>query len=465
MTNDIAAETVSWPPVRAALADAPALVAVMSGPEHQLSYTNDAYRRSFGRIADGAPDRTRLDAVYTSGLPYTHRIGHFTFVYTPLRDAGGDITGILVVGVDKSVQPPLAAQPGLLPQPLHQPDELQVAARYLAGAPDTEAGGDWYDVIPLAAGRTALAIGDVMGRGVAASAVMGQLRSALRAYARLDLPPAEVLGLLDALVSELHPVQIATCLYATFDPVESVLSYATAGHLPPLLRHADGTVRRLPARPGAPLGALDGPYPAQHIQMPAEAILMLYTDGLIERRNQDIEAGITALADAISGADLPLEELADAALQQFTGENVDDDIALLLARSVPATIAGSPERSMRLQLSSGEEPARRARAYVNGVLSAWQVPQSLRDDIVIVVGELVVNAVLHSGVAQELRLRRTRHRVVLEVLDRSPRRLKPRPADPEAESGRGLYLVAQLADRWGARPLEGGKSVWCEFLA
>lgn len=288
---------------------------------------------------------------------------------------------------------------------------------------------------------------------------------ALRAYARLDLPPAEVLGLLDAVVSEMQPVQIATCCYATFDPVESVLSYATAGHPPPLLRHPDGTFRRLSAQPGAPLGVLDGPYPVQQIQLPAEAVLMLYTDGLVERRDQDIEIGITAMADALSGIDRPLEELADLALRQFTPDNVDDDVALLLARNVPPTAAGSAERSIRLELNSGEEPARRARAYVNGVLSAWQLPQSLRDDIVIVAGELVVNAVLHSGVAQELRLRRTRHRVVLEVLDRSPRTPKPRPADPEAESGRGLHLVAQLADRWGARPLEGGKSVWCEFLA
>lgn len=356
---------------------------------------------------------------------------------------------------------------GVRAQPAHQPDELQVAARYWPSAGETDAGGDWCDVIPVGAGRTALVIGDVMGHGDDAAEVMGQLRPALRAYARLDLPPAEVLGQLDAVVSELHPAQIATCLYAIFDPVESVVSYATAGHPAPLLRLPDGTVQRLTAQPGAPLGVVGGPYPVQQVPLPAGAILLLYTDGLVERRGEQTEVGIAALADAISGADRPLEEFADVVLQRLELDSLggDDDVALLLARSAPATTAGSPERSMRLQLSSGEEPARRARAYANGVLSAWRLPQALREDIVVVVGELVANAVLHSGVAQEMRLRRTARRVVLEVLDRSPRAPQPRPADPQAESGRGLHLVAQLADRWGARPLDGGKSVWCEFRA
>ncbi len=362
----------------------------------------------------------------------------------------------------------LALQNRLLAQPLHQPDELQVAVRYLPGVGEGEAGGDWYDVIAIGAGRTALVVGDVMGRGLSAAAVMGQLRAALRAYARLDLVPTEVLGLLDGVVSELHPAQIATCLYATFDPVESVLSYASAGHPPPLLRYADGTVERLPVAPGTALGMRDGPYTAQRVTVPAGATILFYTDGLVGRPSLDIDLKISALADAISGPDRPLEELADVVLSWVDPDNAGggaaDDAALLLARSVPATTGGVPDRSMRLQLDSGDEPAKRARAFASGVLRAWQLPQALNDDIVVVVGELVANAVLHSGSAQELRLRRTPHRVVLEVLDRSPRTPRPRPVDPEAESGRGMHLVAKLADRWGARPLDGGKSVWCEFL-
>lgn len=202
----------------------------------------------------------------------------------------------------------------------------------------------------------------------------------------------------------------------------------------------------------------------QEIPLLDGATLLMYTDGLVERRGKDIEVGIATLAQTLGGADRPLDELADAIVHSANSAAGNDDVALRLARSAPAATVGFPQRSMRLELVAGEEPARRARAYANGVLSAWQLPQPLRDDIVTVVGELVVNAVLHSGVAQELRLRRTPRRVVVEVLDRSPRTPKPCPPDPQAESGRGLYLVAQLADRWGARPLEGGKSVWCEFL-
>jgi len=516
--------TLSWSSMREALAQVPALVAVTQGPEHQLIYSNDAYQRAFSprevapsdQPADAQPRLldiglcAPLDDVFTSGRSHSvravlrtpgapgadiaagdcHRVRHFAFGYAPLRDTGGQVTGILVVGTDESEQvrsaissdgteprQPAASralQRSLLTQPLHQPDELQVAGRYLPSS-ETDAGGDWYDVIPIGAGRTALVIGDVMGRGIHAAALMGQLRSALRAYARLDLPPAEVLGLLDTFVSDLEPIQIATCVYAIFDPVESLLSYSTAGHPPPLLRHPDGTVARLTAQPGAPLGVLGGPYPLQQVTVPAGAILLLYTDGLVERRGEDIEAGITALADVVRDADRPLEELADVVLQRLgpgslgldgTGpDRGDDDVALLLVRSTLRATTDSAGRSLRLQLNSGDEPARRARAYANGVLSAWRLPRTLREDIVIVVGELVANAVLHSGVAQELRLRRTPHRVVLEVVDRSARVPRPRPSDPEAESGRGLHLVAQLADRWGVRPLDGGKSVWCEFLA
>lgn len=450
---------LKWSAAQEALAGDSALVAVTRGPEHRVVYSNGAYRRAHDKHAGADP--SRLDDVLSTGRPAAHCVGPITFVCSPIRGPAGEDTCVLVVGVDESE----LIRSRSLPRTLHQPDELRVAARYRPGGDGSEAGGDWYDVIPIGAGRTALVIGDVMGRGAHAAEVMSEIRSALRAYARLDLPPQEVLSLLDALVSELQPVQIATCLYATFDPVDSSLTYSTAGHPPPLLRDPDGTVRVLPAQPGAALGVRNAPYPVQQVLLPAGAILVMYTDGLVERRGEAVEVGISALAEALRDADRPLEEFADGVLRRLGTERGEDDVALLLARSTPALSAGSPERSVRLQLDSGEEPARRARAYANGVLSAWQLPQALRDDIVIVVGELVVNAVLHSGVAQELRLRRTPHRVVLEVLDRSPRPPRPRPTDPEAESGRGLYMVAQLADRWGARPLEGGKSVWCEFLA
>ena len=134
-------------------------------------------------------------------------------------------------------------QHSLLPPMTFDPDQLEVATFYQPGVAGTQVGGDWYDVIEVGAGRTALVIGDVMGRGVHAAAVMGQLRAAVRAYARLDLPPADVLEYLDGVVRELGEVQIVTCVYAIFDPSDRSLIYANAGHLPPLL-----TVPRCRAR-------------------------------------------------------------------------------------------------------------------------------------------------------------------------------------------------------------------------
>ena len=141
-------------------------------------------------------------------------------------------------------------QRSLLPEIDVQGDGLHVAAYYRAGVEGTQVGGDWYDVIDLGAGRTALVLGDVMGRGVQAAAVMGQLRSAVRAYASLDLPPADVLEHLDGVVRGLGDDQIVTCVYAVHDPHDHVLTYANAGHLPPLLRAPDGTVIRLQGAEG-----------------------------------------------------------------------------------------------------------------------------------------------------------------------------------------------------------------------
>ena len=149
-------------------------------------------------------------------------------------------------------------QRGLLPDTRVDAEALRLATYYRAGVEGTQVGGDWYDVIELGAQRTALVLGDVMGRGVQAAAVMGQLRSAVRAYARLDLPPAEILEHLDGVVRELGDDQIVTCIYAVFDPYDRVLSYANAGHLPPMLRRADGTVRQLQGADSAPLGAAVG---------------------------------------------------------------------------------------------------------------------------------------------------------------------------------------------------------------
>lgn len=264
--------------VREILGSLPGLVALTYGPEHRVAYVNDAYAAAFGPRPPGAtvaavcPELAELglpplmDQVLRSGKPRTvksrrtHAGGSYTVTCLPVDTRGTAESGVLVHAADvtdhaeaaerlraserRHRETAVTLQRSLLPQELEQPDDLRVAATYQPGGTDAAVGGDWYDVITLGAGRTALVIGDVMGRGVRAAAVMGQLRTAVRAYARLDLPPHEVLQLLDGLAAEIDASQIATCVYAVHDPNEGRLVYASAGHLPILVRDEDGTVRR-----------------------------------------------------------------------------------------------------------------------------------------------------------------------------------------------------------------------------
>ncbi|MBZ4323050.1 PP2C family protein-serine/threonine phosphatase, partial [Streptomyces huiliensis] len=330
------------------LGQVPALVAVVHGPDHRIAYVNDAYAARFGPRTPGAPAREALteleelgllalmDQVLRSGKPRTvksrrvttadtpagpdgtagrPRHGYYTFTCTPLRVGvpgdGPPQPGVLIFAADVTDQVEAAErlrtserrqreaavtlQRSLLPQELEQPDDLRVAATYQPGGRDTAVGGDWYDVITLGAGRTALVIGDVMGRGVRAAAVMGQLRTAVRAYARLDLPPHEVLQLLDGLAAEIDATQIATCVYAVHDPNEGRLVYASAGHLPILVRDPEGTVHRAAEPTGPPLGTGGWLHTSGSVPLSPGCSAVLYTDGLVERRDEDIDEGVAAL--------------------------------------------------------------------------------------------------------------------------------------------------------------------------
>ena len=171
-----------------------------------------------------------------------------------------------------------------------------VATYYRAGVEGTQVGGDWFDVIELGAGRTALVLGDVMGRGVRATAVMGQLRSAIRAYARLDLPPVDILEHLDAVVRDLGEDHIVTCIYAVYDPGERRLTYANAGHLPPLLRIPGEPTRVLDGPTEPPLGTGLPATRGAEVMLPPGSVLTLYTDGLVEDRDHDLDDGIARLS-------------------------------------------------------------------------------------------------------------------------------------------------------------------------
>ncbi|MEU2761916.1 SpoIIE family protein phosphatase [Streptomyces sp. NPDC007094] len=474
----------------------PAPVALLHGPDHRVAYVNDAYEAAFGPRPSGLPaaealpelDRLSvlplLDQVLRSGTPRTVKSrrttegGSYTVTCTPI--AGED--GVLVYAADvtdhaeaaerlrtserRQRETAVTLQRSLLPQELEQPDDLRIAATYQPGGTDAAVGGDWYDVITLGAGRTALVIGDVMGRGVRAAAVMGQLRTAVRAYARLDLPPHEVIQLLDGLAAEIDATQIATCVYAVHDPNEGQLVYASAGHLPILVRDEDGTVHRAADPTGPPLGSGGWVHTSGTIALPPGSTAVLYTDGLVERRSEDIDEGVDSLSRALAGAKGSPQVVCDRLIRSLgvTAEH-DDDVAVLVVQH-PARTGTNAElfHNAALELLGGIEAAPRARAFATGVLTSWRFPVELRDLGVLATSELVANSLQHGTPPMRLGLRRTDRRLIIEVTDGDDHLPRRRQAEPADEAGRGISIIATIATSWGSRRTPGGgKAVWCEF--
>jgi serine phosphatase RsbU (regulator of sigma subunit)/anti-sigma regulatory factor (Ser/Thr protein kinase) len=487
-------------PVREVLDRVPALVALVHGPDHRLAYVNDAYTAAFGARPTGEPAAEALpelrdlglmpllDQAARSGRPRTLKSRKapdgrsYTFTCTPVAEGGGE-AAVLVFATDvtdhaeaaerlraserRQRETAVTLQRSLLPQELEQPDDLRIAATYQPGGTEAAVGGDWYDVITLGGGRTALVIGDVMGRGVRAAAVMGQLRTAVRAYARLDLPPHEVLQLLDGLATEIDANQIATCVYAVHDPNEGRLVYASAGHLPILVRDETGTVQRADEPTGPPLGTGGWMHASGSIPLGPGSTAVLYTDGLVERRNEDLDEGIASLERALAGATGTPQVVCDRLVRSagVTADH-DDDVAVLVLQH-PHRIGPDGElfRNAALELLGGVEAAPRARAFASGVLTSWRFPADLHDLGVLAASELVANSLQHGTPPMRLRLRRTDRRLIIEVTDGDDHLPRRRRAEPGDESGRGIAIVATIASHWGSRRTPGGgKAVWCEFV-
>ena len=352
-------------------------------------------------------------------------------------------------------------QRSLLPQQGFDLDHLEVATYYRAGVEGTQVGGDWYDVIELGDGRTALVVGDVMGRGVRAAAVMGQLRAAVRAYARLDLPPADLLESLDGLVREIGEDQIVTCIYAVFDPSDRVLRWANAGHLPPIVAVPGGECRVIGGEENPPLGV--GPFNlTEHTaDLASNARVVLYTDGLVERRGEDLALGIATLAGHVAALTGPVDGVPEELVAGMLPHGPDDDVAILVARVDPP----SGEESLTHLIDRTQTAVSDARHLVMSYLDVRGMPPALVADAALATSELVTNAVVHGRPPIELRLRLEGTEVLVEVRDRAtyqPRKLRPDETD---EHGRGLQIVAALATRWGTRPTEHGKAVWCVLNA
>jgi PAS domain S-box-containing protein len=382
----------------------------------------------------------------------------------------------------------LILQRSLLPPGNPAASGLEIACRYRPGSSGTEVGGDWFDVIPLPGNRTALVIGDVMGRGLRAAVAMGQLRTAVRTLAMLDMEPAEVLGALDEIArglgdgdepvstsgtagtpakegegeaerDDLIEVYLATCIYAVYDAVTRRCTFANAGHLPPVLVQEDEPALMLDVPPGVPLGVGGEPFEEVTVELPDDALLGLYTDGLVESRKHQLEEGLQAFRDVLSGPVRQLEDVCDHVLTSLDPHHGEDDIALLMAR-----VRALPEGTVGDWMLPAE-PTSVARA--RELACGWLVEQGLgeaADTVELLVSELVTNALRHG--TGDIRLRMLWDRTVAcEVWDQGyaqPRRRRARATD---EGGRGLQLVALLAERWGSRRTPTGKIVWFEVPA
>jgi serine phosphatase RsbU (regulator of sigma subunit) len=510
------------------------------------------------------------------------------------RDLFGAIASRIAIAIDNAMlfegerQTALAFQKSLLPQELPRLDGLDVACRYVPAEPlethgqgiQTQVGGDWYDIIPLAAGRVGIVIGDVEGRGARAAAIMGQMRAALRAFAQDEKEPADILRKLDDWCRAMVPAAdtgllagdppTVSCTYLVYDPWSRELTFANAGHDAPLLV-VDGEARQMEVRNKGVLLGVRGKgirglptYREESLILPAGAALVLYTDGLTDRRarvdgsgHYTEEEALGMLCQAVSEAATGgAEAIARAAAESVPGE-IDDDMAVLVVRCLPAEL-DSRERVFPAEPVMVSE----ARRMALETFRAWGMDRTQSELACLLVSEVVTNAVLHTaaapsprfgfgdfdadpastgplasapavppvpavpsgpsvplpnasvplpnasvapqpsgpvpagsvaalsappmpwdmpvmdaGEAREagpvafpgqtkdfaLRLRRGASAVWVEVFDADMRLPRIRSAEENDEGGRGLYLVEQLATRWGSRPTRNGKAVWFEM--
>ena len=280
-------------------------------------------------------------------------------------------------------------QRSLLPQRLAAVPGLELAARYLPGGAGIDVGGDWYDVTPLGGGRVALSIGDVVGRGLGAAAVMGHLRAALRAYAIEGHPPGAALQRLNELV--VHGGRsLATAAHMTWSP-DGRLWIASAGHPPPLLVDADGNVRFIDEARGPALGILPfATYDDVEVDLPPGGRVVLYTDGLVERRNESLDAGLSRMSEAAADAPRGPAGLADRLLERLLGDEADDDTALLV---IEAPAVGA---KLELELPVTPESLGVVRTHVRRWLREHDAPPDVAHDIVVASGEAVTNVVEHA---------------------------------------------------------------------
>ncbi|MEU3948426.1 SpoIIE family protein phosphatase [Streptomyces sp. NPDC029526] len=380
----------------------------------------------------------------------------------------------------------------LLPRTLPAQNAVEVAHRHLpAPAGRSGAGGDWYDVVPLPGARVALVMGHVMGHGLHAAATLGRLRTAVHTFAALDLPPEELLWRLDELVSRIdrehdgtgEPARVtgASCLYVVHDPWSGRCTLARAGHPRPVLLAPDGRADLVDVPDAPPLGLGGLPMGTASLLLSPGSTLVLPGHGLLGESDGEGEGSgegegngdgsgeggsdgsgerWTLLRQTVgragAGAGAGAEAVCEAVWEALLPERSRDDMALLVART------RAPDRRRVACWDVPHEPAAvsGARAAVLRTLAEWGL--SAQASVTeLIVGELLANAVRHASPPVRVRLIRDRA-LICEVSDGSSTFPHLRRATGTDEGGRGLFLVARLADRWGTRCTPGGKVVWAE---
>ncbi|GAA2664698.1 hypothetical protein GCM10010307_86450 [Streptomyces vastus] len=363
---------------------------------------------------------------------------------------------------------PLALQRSLLPRGRSEQNAVEVAYRYLPA--QAGVGGDWFDAIPLSGARVALVVGNVVGHGLHAAATMGRLRTAVHNFCALDPAPDELLTHLDDLVGRLDRgegwavehaqpdagIVGATCLYAVYDPVSRRRTLTRAGHPVPAVVGPDGAVDFVDLPSGPPLGLGGMPFETVELELAEGSQLVLYSDGLTEDRHRDIDVGLDKLRTVLAHADREPEDTCEAVLDALLPIRPSDDVALLVAR----TKAMGPEQVAQWDLPSDPAVVSRSRAAVTDQLTAWGLDE-LAFSTELIAGELVTNAIRHATGPVQLRPLRDRA-LICEVSDGSSTSPRLRRARNEDEGGRGLFLVAQLTERWGTRYTTNGKIIWTE---
>ncbi|MFD5847553.1 SpoIIE family protein phosphatase [Streptomyces chartreusis] len=351
-------------------------------------------------------------------------------------------------------------QRSLLPRRLPELPGGIAVARYLPARRGLQVGGDWYDVIALSEDRVALVIGDVQGHSAGAATIMGQMRTAVRAYAVEGHPPDVVVSHANRLLVGMETDLFATCCYVELDMEEGTTLLVRAGHLSPLLRHPDGGTEEVQVEGGPPLGILaDAEFPLTAVALAPGTVLALVTDGLVEAADLPLDAGMARTRAALAAAD-PVDpaRMADALLGDIGRR--EDDVALLLLR-----YDGMKTKPIRAGWVVWRLPdaVMHARRFTARTLRRWNV-QEAADAVLLVVSELVTNALVHTQGSVRLDLVLRGNRVRVSVSDSSPRApAKPVIVDWESTGGRGLLLVEAVSDASGTVPVAGGKQVWSEI--